>query len=74
MAAPGGGVQRDLRLAGAADFALRFLCRQVSDLAATPALLSVPRFQQLPRFHSCTRRGTPIPLIFFQTYNRVVYR
>lgn len=55
MAAPGGGIQRDLWLAGAADFALRFLRRQVPDLAATPALLSVPRFQQLPRFHSRTR-------------------
>lgn len=42
MAAQGGWVQRDLWLAGAADFAQRFLRGQVPDLAATPALLSVP--------------------------------
>ena len=29
-------------------------------MAAASALLSVPRFQQLPRFHSRSRRGTLI--------------
>lgn len=60
MAAPGGRVQRDLRPSRAADFSFLFLRRQVPDFAAAPALLSVPRFQQLSRFHSRTCRGRPI--------------
>lgn len=60
MAAPGGRVQRDLRPSGTADFSFLFLCRQVPDFAAAPALLSVPRFQQLSRFHPRTCRGSSI--------------
>lgn len=60
MAAQGGGVQRDLRAPGAANFPFLFIRRQVPDLAATPAILSVSRFQQLPRFHFRTCRGSLI--------------
>lgn len=53
--APRRGLQGDLWIVGAADFS--FICWQVSDLAATTALLSVAWFQQLSRFYTCTCWG-----------------